>query len=113
MDCTNEDWISPDEVPSFLLNLTDRIEILKQAACLFRGWDSEIEELKSSSISAFMNCKRGIEEMKKYGKALVEELEASNVSSTPGVHLHRLSTCCSCCNLNFFISGKTERFNAT
>ncbi|XP_034239156.1 spindle and kinetochore-associated protein 1-like [Thrips palmi] len=104
-DSTKDDanWVSFDEVPSFLLNLAERIQILEQAACLFRGWDSEINELKSATISALSNCRRGIEEMKKYGKALEPQFEASSAKQND---LRRLKH-----KMQFILNNIPDRFN--
>lgn len=94
MDSTESDVVSPNEVPSALINLAERIEMLNIAALLFRGWDPEIGESKSSINLALSNCRRGIREIKQFVKALDPLLKAS-VVSVPYLCYQRVR--CLCC----------------
>lgn len=104
MDTSNDESLfDPHEVPSYLLNLAERIQMLEICVTLFRGWDSEMEEIKASSISALARCKESIKEIKNYVKALQPELDASQAKSNELLRLKH--------KMEYIINNIPDRFN--
>lgn len=67
--------INANEVPSALLLIADRAYTLSQVIEVFRGWDSDIADLKSSAISELAEVKKSISEIKLLNQRLQEEYQ--------------------------------------